>query len=304
MDEAGRIIRLRRELRAAGWSDDELRRARRTGVLRQLRRGAYLDGALPADAVERHHATTRAVLAQLGEAAVASHVSAAVLHGLAVWNLPLDRVHVTRDRSYGGRRTRDLHLHPSPLGASDRTVVGGLAVTTCARTVVDIARTAGFEIAVALADSALARRERGVPPPLLRHELDMAVAAAAGRRGAGAVRRVAAFADGRSGSVGESRARVALAVAGLPEPELQFPIVVAGHRYLADFAWPRQRVIGEFDGRVKYGRRGKPDTDALYSEKLREDRTRSAGFAVHRWTWQDLADFRGPAARLRAALVP
>lgn len=139
-------VRLRTALHAAGWSDAEIRRARRRGDLRPVRRGAYLDGADASlrDAVGRHRARVQAVAGQLGPWAVVSHVSAAVLHGLPVWNLPLDRVHVTRDRANGGRRTRDLHVHPARLPDTDRGVVAGIAVTTPGRTVADVARTAGF----------------------------------------------------------------------------------------------------------------------------------------------------------------
>jgi hypothetical protein len=48
--------------------------------------------------------------------AVVSHVSAAALHGLVLWNVDLDRVHVTRDRRSCGRRTKVLHVHDAPAG--------------------------------------------------------------------------------------------------------------------------------------------------------------------------------------------
>src|SRR5674476_401682 len=49
-----------------------------------------------------------------------------------------------------------------------------------------------------------------------------------------------------------------------------------------DFWWPGARVVGEFDGRVKYGRAnpsGRPPEDVLWDEKLREDRLRAADAA-------------------------
>jgi very-short-patch-repair endonuclease len=58
-----------------------------------------------------------------------------------------------------------------------------------------------------------------------------------------------------------------------------------------DFLWPGQRTVGEFDGKIKYGRLLKPGQsldEVLYDEKLREDALRDLGWQVVRWRWQDL----------------
>ena len=73
-----------------------------------------------------------------------------------------------------------------------------------------------------------------------------------------------------------------------------------------DFAWPSVGVIGEFDGRVKYGRELAPDQDpvkALWNEKLREDLLRDLGWQVVRWIWADLDDPRAWFARLDRAVA-
>ncbi|WP_226356017.1 hypothetical protein [Pseudonocardia sp. ICBG601] len=65
---------------------------------------------------------------------------------------------------------------------------------------------------------------------------------------------------------------------------------------------------GEFDGRIKYGRRLDPGGDleeVLWREKLREDAIRAEGVAVVRWVWADLhsaASFAPTVARLHRAL--
>ncbi len=88
----------------------------------------------------------------------------------------------------------------------------------------------------------------------------------------------------------ESLSRVRLMGLGLPEPVLQFPLYDRqGLIGYADMAWPTLGVIGEADGLLKYVSR-----EALIQEKLREDRIRSLGFIVVRWTWDEL--FRDPAA--------
>jgi len=116
---------------------------------------------------------------------------------------------VSRDGSGGGRVDRCLHRHVGPLDAEKLVEIEGIAVTSLARTVVALARTVGFEQAVVVGDGALA----ALPDPL---DLEDALDRAAGWRGTPAARRVVAFGDGRSGSVGESRSRIALETAGLP----------------------------------------------------------------------------------------
>ena len=54
---------------------------------------------------------------------------------------------------------------------------------------------------------------------------------------------------------------------------------------------PAYRTIGEFDGRVKYGRLLKPGQSVeqiVDEEKLREDALRDLGWQVVRWVWRDL----------------
>ncbi|MCX6462945.1 MAG: hypothetical protein NTW05_05060 [Pseudonocardiales bacterium] len=302
-------VTLRRELLSGGWSADEIARRRRRGELVGIRRGAYVGGDDPrldrAEAV--HRLRVAAAVRQLGPGAVVSHVSAAVVLGLPTWGLPLDRVHVSRDRSSGARRTRDLQVHAAALDAGEIIAVGGVVLTDPARTVVDIARgvastAGGFEAAVAVADAALARPSRDLPPLTTPHGLAAALDRAAHRPGVGAARRVVAFADGRSGSVGESRSRVAIARAGLPAPVLQWEVATSHGRCFVDFAWPGHGVVGEFDGRVKYGRLGRSGEDVLWEEKQREDALRATGLWVARWIWADLTDFAPTAARLAAVL--
>lgn len=72
-----------------------------------------------------------------------------------------------------------------------------------------------------------------------------------------------------------------------------------------DFGWPEHGVAGEFDGQVKYGRLLRPGQspgDAVFAEKVREDRLRGEGLTVVRWTWDELTPFDAVESRLRRAL--
>ncbi len=292
-------IRFRPRLLAAGYSDDEVRTLIRTGGLTAVRRGAYVVGALPDDRAARHVLGVRAALENLADGSVASHVSAALVHRLPVWSVPLGRVHVTRHRVSGGRRGRVVHVHVAPLRPDEIVVVDGIPVTSVARTVVDMARWVSFERAVVIADAAL--RREGVDAEVL----SAALARARGWPGTPRARRAVTFADGGSESVGESRSRVAVARAGLPAPVLQWDVCGRSGRWIGrvDFGWPDRRTVGEFDGEVKYGRlrpSGQDPGDVVFEEKRREDAIRNEDLGVVRWTWSELDTFAEIAARIRS----
>jgi hypothetical protein len=293
---------LRRAAVQEGWSDDEIARLARAGQLQRLRRGAYLEGSLPDDAAARHRLLVHATLAGVRRPAVVSHQSAAVLHGLALWDVALDRVHVTRRPAAWTHRGGVLLVHVARLRDDEVTEVDGLPVTNPVRTALDLARSLPFESAVVTLDAAL--HERIVLPQLLRERLFDIAGTPGSRSGARAVR----FADGRSESVGESRSRVLLHRLGVAPSALQFPVMAADGTLLArtDFAWEDHRVIGEFDGRVKYGRLLRPGQDpgdVVFREKVREDAIRDEGWGAVRWVWPELGRPDRLAVRLRRAFV-
>ncbi|MGV9680765.1 hypothetical protein ACWDSJ_36310 [Nocardia sp. NPDC003482] len=298
---AGAEVRRRREVVADGVTDDQIRRLCTGGSWRRVRRGTYADETAFAhlDATARHRTLIAAALPDLTDEAVLSHQSAAVIYGAPVWGALLDRVCVTRNRRNGGRIKPHLKVHCAPLGGVAE--LHGMLLTTPARTVVDVARTVPFEAAVVIAD-ALAR-EFGITPTDLAIELE----AARYRRGVGLARRVAAFLDPHSESVGESRSRVMLRRLGFPAPSTQGEVYSEEGRLLGrvDFYYDGTGVVGEFDGRVKYGRLLRPDQDpgdAVFVEKKREDALRANGYRVVRWTWDELPTGE-VAPRLHRALA-
>ena len=75
----------------------------------------------------------------------------------------------------------------------------------------------------------------------------------------------------------------------------------------SDFGWPDLGVLGEFDGKAKYGellrKPGQTAEQVLIAEKLREDRMRELGWVVIRWMWQDLIRPEPLIGRLRQAFA-
>lgn len=284
----------------AGWSDAELDRLIRAGELARLRRGAYVDSVLPITAADRHRLLIRATLAGLRRSAVVSHQSAAVLLGLPLWDVALDRVHVTRTPPAWTDRSGVLCGHVARLRDDEIIEMDGVLVTDPVRTALDLARSLRHEAAVVVLDAAL---HQG----LLTHDvLRTRLFDLAGTPGSRSAARAVQAADGRSESVGESRSRVILTRWKLAPSSLQFEIrshlgAVIGR---TDFAWEEHGLVGEFDGRVKYGRLLRPGQepgDAVFEEKRREDAIRDEGWGVVRWVWADLARPDRFATRVRRA---
>jgi hypothetical protein len=274
---------------AGGFDDAELARMVRRGELRRLQRGTYAHppAELPTDAVARHRLAVLATVPGLRSPAVVSHLSAAVLHGLPLWGVPLDRVHVTRRPPATGSGSRRLHQHVGRVPDEHLTVVDGLAATSITRTVVDVARSVPFESAVVVADRAL--RTGGTT----RQDLVGCIADMGRVPGIRAAARAVDFADPLSESVGESRSRVLIHRLGLPAPDLQVQVRRRDGSVMArcDFGWEEHRTVGEFDGRVKYGRLLRPGQEpgeVVFREKRREDELRDHRWQVARWTWDDL----------------
>jgi hypothetical protein len=75
-----------------------------------------------------------------------------------------------------------------------------------------------------------------------------------------------------------------------------------------DFWFPKQRVIGEMDGRSKYvdpRLNGGDAARAVYDEKVREDRLRALAHGFVRWDWATATSPALLAAKLaRVGVLP
>lgn len=252
--------------------------------------------------IARHRLDVVATVAALRTPAIVSHASAAALHGLPLWGVRLDRVHVLRRPPAAGSGSARVNLHVAQVPDDQVTWVQGVLTTDVTRTVVDVARCESFEAAVVTADGALASR---LTTASGLTECPEAMGPVPGARRAA---RALAFADGLSESVGESRSRVLMHRLGLPRPDPQVRVLRPDRSLVGrcDFGWREHRTLGEFDGRVKYGRLLRPGQepgDAVFAEKLREDELRDLRWRVVRWTWADLHGGGVVGERLRRAFA-
>jgi hypothetical protein len=284
------VVLRRAELLAEGFSDNHIRRAVRDGSLGVISPGVYLmEPEMQAlGAAARHRVAVGALTPRVSGDPVVSHVSAAIMHGLPFVYSELPPVHVTRAGAAKSRRGSGLLAHRGALTSDEVVMLGGLAVTTVARTVVDCALLLPFANAVVLTDAALHRRQ--VTPQALAAQLRRHPRVPGMRAAASVVR----FADGGSAGAGESYSRVLLHRVGLPPPVLRVAVCdAAGHSLgAAAFGYPERLVLGEFDGHDA------PAADVL----ARDERRRDAGWQVLRWAWSDLSSPAVLVVRLAAAL--
>ena len=290
----------RADLLAGGLTERRIEAHCRSGELHRLRQGRYVSAASWSlgDPVDRHRIRAVEVGAAVAGRAVVSHQSAALLHGLELPPADLPRVHVTWPGSRGRRGTSNVHPHRGRLEEHDIVPLHGIGVTSVARTLFDLARSAPAEVSLSAADAGL--RSGVASRAGLVELLDRTTRI----RGHGRAVRVLAFADARSESVGESITRLRLAQLGLPDAELQ--VVLTGASFRAtirvDFEIVELATAVEFDGRLKYGRflrEGQSAGDAVFEEKRREDAIRGTGRQCVRVVWDELH-----VDRFRPTLLP
>ncbi|TNM40527.1 type IV toxin-antitoxin system AbiEi family antitoxin domain-containing protein [Nocardioides albidus] len=288
------------EARSAGYADKDLTRMVRAGQWIRFRRGfyAFADEWASWDDLARHLVRCRAVLRSLGDTVALSHGSGVIAHGIDSWGLDLRRVHVTRLDGAQGRIEGDV-VHHEGLAVEDDVMATEFGqVMRPERCVLEAASRLPNEPALCVLDAGLrsklfdeqtlrARHTQMQSWPYMQH-----------------LQIVVRMADGRSGSVGESRGRWWFRVLGFPAPELQWEVKDADGRLLGicDWAWPEFKTFGEFDGAFKFGRLLKPGQqpgDVVFEEKKREDAIREATqFVVVRFIWVDYDRPRLMARRL------
>ena len=294
----------RAHAREAGHDDRAIAREARAGRWRRIRRGYYTfpDTWAEANPEQRHLIMCRAVLDSLGDDVALSHISGCIAHKVDVWDIPLDHVHVTRLDGGAGRIEAGVVHHEGLVLDNEVSVVDGMKVLAAQRCVLEAGSLGRPESALVLLNSALHRRLCSIDDignqfdvmahwPRVRH-LHVPVH----------------MATEKSESVGESRGLWLFFVEHLPAPTLQHEVVVDGRLIgRTDWAWLKHRGLGEFDGKIKYGRLLKPGQDpgeVVFQEKRREDDLREATDAwMIRLIWTDLDRPSETATRIRTKLA-
>ena len=301
------------DARAEGWTGP-LHSAARRGDVVKVRPGVYLPRTqwTGQSSTQRYLVRVHAVGLSF-RAPLFSHQSAAALHGLPLLEPRLERIHLRAVTPRGSGSRGDVTVH---VGRGDPDIVQreGLRLTSAARTVWDLARTLPHGEGLALADAAIR------PGPVesdvdgagvalcTKGELMSLASGGVAERGGWNAYLALSGADARAGSVGESLARSVFIRLGAPPPALQTPLRDdRGLIGYSDFFWPEFDVVGEFDGKLKYGAdnpSGARPEVVVYREKLREDRIRAVTKGFFRFGWGDVMNPPRIAAMLRRAGIP
>jgi hypothetical protein len=201
-------------------------------------------------------------------------------------------VHLTVPIGASNGTKNGIVKHCRSLSDDDVQQIAGILVTSLTRTILDIAATSTFQLAVVVADAALLVDRFGRRPPMTtREQLEEAWNRARPMRAHARTKAVLDFAETRAESPIESVSRVTMRSIGVPRPLLQVAHYdERGFIGDTDFAWPDFGVVGEADGDQKYlnaeYRGGRTPEQVFLDEKRREDRLRALPRLLARWPWE------------------
>jgi len=268
-------------------------RRHRAGFLVRVTDGVFTDAAAWAarDSTDRHLTVARALAPGLRPSAAFSHATAAMAYGWPMIGTVDTSVHVTDGATRRTEHRAHLvrHAGPPDTGA-ERSTFCGVPLTSRLRTAVDLATTLEPSVAAVAIDAAVRAGTLATGD---------FVAALPDRPARGSVRgrTIADALDSEHESVGESYAAIRMIELGLPRPVAQHPLRLPdGSWARVDFWFPDLGLVVEFDGKQKYTDRemlaGRRAEDAVWHEKLREDRLRAVPDvrSVVRPTWWHLVD--------------
>ncbi|MDQ6687928.1 MAG: hypothetical protein M3Z50_10060, partial [Actinomycetota bacterium] len=231
--------------RTTGMQRSALDRQVRSGAVRRILRGVYVDASVP----ETGRLRAAALALVMPADAVAVDRTAAWLHGAEVASgvegrpPPLDLVRTSGNsrRHFGGRRA---------LSARDVVRVGDVRVTTPLRTALDLGRLLAPDRALATVDVLL--RTGAFSHVELLAELSRM----GGHKGVVQLRRLAPLADARAADPAESVLRLRWLAADLPTPVPHLLVAAPGGRVEVTLGAPGQRFAVCLGGRAEAERIG------------------------------------------------
>lgn len=231
------------DARGLGISRKRLRLAVDQGLVRRVFTGVYVRADIP-DTTELR---AEAAALVMSEHSVLCDRTAAWIHGIDVLRyaeldvIPPLETYVLRGHDPTDRH--NCHGGSRDLLPEDWQLIGGVRVTTPLRTALDLACKLPRRQAMAALD-AFARQHQVTTSDLRR-----LLVRYFRRRGVVQARELVPLTDGRIESARESWLKLAIHDHGLPQPEPQYWIVIAGvPTYRLDFAYPHARVVVEYDG--------------------------------------------------------
>jgi len=212
-----------------------------------------------------------------------------------VWDLPLPwrtlgdwRIRIAHPRGVNRPRRANVLGRELTFAAGEVVVLDGLRLTSPARTFLDLAEFLEVDELVPIADRLICAHPEDHPYPrepwVTLPELRAVVRRHPGKRGVRKARLALDLARVGADSPQESRLRLAIVDAGLPEPELNAPIRDGSGRPVAwpDLSYSAWSLSIQYDGAVH-------DADDQYARDIeRHRRTLAAGWTEVRLKKGDL----------------
>ena len=256
-----------------GVTRSQIRSLERIGVIRRADRGLYSLAGAPAG----WPMPLWRVMLLASPSALALRRSAAAWWGMD--GMPADSpggIEVAVPRGHQSRVASVKRMYT--LESDDVVVHRNLRVTTPARTLIDL----GDVVAPSVTERALewCLRHQAVQLPDLGRR--------AKRLRTPGSRQLAALltlrSDGAPATESDAETLfVQLARReGYPDPQRQRPVLLRGHRYRLDFAWPSLRLAVEIDGGSVHG------PGALARDLFRQNQVLLDGWLILRFTWGQL----------------
>jgi hypothetical protein len=229
---------------------------------------------------------------RVADSSAASHDTAARL-----WGFPEPattrfdrRIHISRPSGAARMQRPGVVGHRSGLLPDEVVYVDGVWVTTRTRTWLDLAEILELDDLVVIADYLLRNPrpafEGRAEPYATREELQSMLRRHPGKRGLRKARAALALARIGADSPPETRLRLAMARAGLPEPEINKPIMDGGGNALhpPDLSLPEYRIAIEYEGE------GHGNADQIDRDIAREERARAADWEEVRISKRHMAN--------------
>lgn len=249
-------------------------------------------------------------LAPVGGLTVASHTTAAALWGMWLPRRLADGpLHLTRPLRLSRPRRKGVVGHQAPLLREDVVRIAGILITSPAWTWCDLAALLPVADLVVAGDSVLRRLDAPVrggylprPDPLCRvQDLQDLIDRRSGSRGISTARTALALMRAGVDSAPESRLRLLILSAGLPEPEVNRWIMGAGGRPVSrpDLQYRALRIALEYEGEHHLR-----DPDQWHRDIERDERLRQLGWVVLRFSKKHLRSENRAATeeRIRSTL--
>ncbi|WP_253905924.1 hypothetical protein [Arthrobacter sp. H5] len=229
----------------------------------------------------------------------------------AIWDFPCylcqeeqQVFHISRPEGSAAMRRPGVTGHECRLYENEIITVDGLNITTRERTWLDLAARLTIDDLVVIADHLVRiprpRFEDRIDPYCTQSDLLRLLERHRGKRGIRKAREALDLCRVGADSPPETRLRLALIYAGLPEPQVNVPIMDAdGNEYHEpDLSFPEYKVCVEYDGSTH------SDEDQVERDISREESARRIDWMEIRISKRHMRNEAKPAvSKVRTALV-